>query len=468
MCSRSAERQRGTGAIGVASREWPKQWRQGEWARLAQHVDTDIETTLSPLPSFYDLRSAGRLRDVTQKIYDLLLGMGFEYEQSRTNYQSQEDQQVRSAAEAHDGKKGNCLELALVFAAYCLEARLRPLLVILGEYGGRLEGHVVVAVWLGGESGAVLHGKNPMVPREDYRFSSAGVLNVGDGAEKARTEFAGRLEMVRGGYEQPAPAGGGFLLVDCTGFTRSGAMNPPEGTLTFEQACIRGRQEFDRRKLVNLVDLAYCLHRWGDGRGRAWQPESDHLTGWSLERLNKALARLDPPLDASPAWDHAGLLALRDELSRQPSSPATQKATWLAVNLAHALDAVMFIRDWLPTLERAALWHAATAALAGTAGPPLPGTAGAASTTSSGTGVDLDVVARVALQYPARSGQDCGRTLVTFVILLACETRTNLTEADLAADGRFRAWAERMVSWLDVNELCRTVVEGWQADIQRR
>ena len=77
-----------------------------------------------------------------KKIYNALYQQKIEYEINEyVEFLSQNQQQIRTAEVIQKEKKGNCLDLAILFCAICYYFDLLPILIL-------LNGHVLAAVSL--------------------------------------------------------------------------------------------------------------------------------------------------------------------------------------------------------------------------------------------------------------------------------------------------------------------------------
>lgn len=133
------------------------------------------------------------------------------------------------------------------------------------------------------------------------------------------------------------------------------------------------------------------------------------------------------------------LRALRGQLESRGPSPARERGLGLIDNLALALDAVAFVRSWMP---RALTSDRLKRALLET----LPDTVGGS------LGSDVDYMERIALRYPVEE-RDCARWLVSFVLRLALAA--NVDTDDPALDH----WAGNLIDPVTFNDL-RTLLRA--------
>ncbi|WP_232295155.1 TIR domain-containing protein [Parafrankia sp. EUN1f] len=172
------------------------------------------------------------------------------------------------------------------------------------------------------------------------------------------------------------------------------------------------------------------------------------LDGWALTELEAALSPLHATVRTPVVWDDEALSALKADMDSRLPSLETSYVAWVAENLTFALRTTTFLRQWIPGLTTTALRRALNATLTGVAGTErMP----VAQTTRA-----LDYVAWVALRYPDAAGPTCQRTLVDFVIRLACETGSD------PWSGAFTEWAVSMEDWNEVNERRLSLVEKWE------
>ncbi|MBL7496193.1 hypothetical protein I6A84_21680 [Frankia sp. CNm7] len=435
-------------------------WFTDDWRLLARLVDTRIEGIFDPLPSPYAARRDRRFADVARLVYDHLKKQGIEYETSVLDLSPGQRflQGVRLPERVKAGRKGNCVELALIFAGYCLVAQLRPILLASKD-------HVLVAVWLDDEVGALDRGGHMRMPPEDHEFIDQGYLNESD-VGRAKDALLARVAAGAGG----ATSGGAFLIVEPTAYTATDGV----GYRTFDDACAQGRGWLARQSTVlqGLVDVGFVLKQYGDHRGRRWQPRPDRLGGKGRRRLAEALERLPKlALPVSSVLDRHALVQLSVTL-RDESEAAAQEVSWLAGNLALVLETTLFLRAWRPRVTISQLWKAAADVL------------GDVATEEAGHGApfdirfaDQDVIAWVALNSRAEEREDSAdeggggvrRALVEFVVQLAADLATPIgtsvqapTDGELAQDLTFQEWVGDLdLNYTIVNDIIQKV-SAWR------
>ncbi|MEV7034067.1 tetratricopeptide repeat protein [Streptomyces sp. NPDC093272] len=149
----------------MSTEEWPA-WRladQPSW--LARYVLRDEVADLVRLPA---AAGAGRVEQL-RSVYEAIRGAGITYAYP-ADAGSSDGQVIRQPAEVlWHPRTGTCLDLALVLAAACLHAGLRPLVLILDSpYPGR-PAHAVVAVVVDDEEAGEVAPRLPDVPVRDRR-----------------------------------------------------------------------------------------------------------------------------------------------------------------------------------------------------------------------------------------------------------------------------------------------------------
>ncbi|MDH3300418.1 MAG: hypothetical protein OES24_07920 [Acidimicrobiia bacterium] len=186
-----------------------------------------------PEHTSYDLRSRHEYDRLIQAVYDDLCERLIEYDIEPVNSTTQK-QRIRTpeqviGSETRPGE-GTCLDLALLFAAVCLERSLRPIVVVFTD-------HALTMV-----------SKVDDVSQPNHAGSGA----FSGGVCRDQTALAGLLDAQS------------HLAVECTGFavTRTAAGRTDAGLLTFEQACGAGAAAVNNKALRFAID-PYALHRAG-------------------------------------------------------------------------------------------------------------------------------------------------------------------------------------------------------------
>ncbi|HMR50545.1 MAG TPA: hypothetical protein PKE40_15145, partial [Arachnia sp.] len=128
-------------------------WNRAEAPEeLARYAQTDTTWLLLPTPLGRRLPGPGDDRSAQEKaraIYETLSEVGIHYDHEPAT-SPRGGQTIRTPHEVlHLKRKGTCLDLALLYAGACLDAGLRPMVVVVDSNTG-VASHAVVVVWLGG------------------------------------------------------------------------------------------------------------------------------------------------------------------------------------------------------------------------------------------------------------------------------------------------------------------------------
>lgn len=432
-----------TGPAHPAS-QWEK-WKKTEPARLASYVNPEaIAQRFGSLGATYAQRSTN-MRQAVRQVYDYIATQKLAYETATIDSAGfHEAEQVIRPPASVVAEGGNCLELSLLFAGMCIRHKLRPLVVLLDD-------HALAAIWLGGDLDATWPAGRPAAG--DHLIMSQGVGNLQLGTGVLRSNL---LQLV----EQEV-----YLLVECTGFARSGNSRVGTRQLTFEEAVAAGADRLIQGNLTNVVDIAFH-HRHGLYRPypvpkpstpqptAAAVPETtsdlqlsaigSQALATALQSSVAAIPQLDAFLDRS-RWLRPDLGKLLDSLGDTPSCPERDHLFCLAQGLGLALDAGAFITAMMPQAATAVRLRRALLAC----------TSGLGSMNPQGLSEHLDTIV---LRRPAADAY--GRTsLLSFVLRLAAE-------ADINTNGpEFSKWCQH--SGYDIGE-ANTLRERFTAQMQAR
>ncbi|KUL66758.1 hypothetical protein ADL28_03140 [Streptomyces violaceusniger] len=352
-----------------------------------------------------ELRSTDR-REAVRRVYDHLAAKKLRYETAAIDFaQYNEFEQIIRPPGSMVTDGGNCLELSLVFAGMCLHHKLRALVVLLDD-------HALVAVWLGGGLEAVWDDGG--AADRDYLIMSRGLGNIQPQQGDLHSNL---IQLVEKEQE--------YLLVECTGFARSGGYGAR--TLSFDVAVAEGLDRVKGSKVTDIVDIAFqyrhrtqrpnCIPEQSLSQpAAAAAPEtvpglwlSDIGRDGLAAALRDSVAAI-PESDAYrawPRWSRPDIAQLLDMLSRAPQCLERDRLVWLAQGLDLALDAGEFITAWMP---RAATEKALRRAL-------LACTNGLGDMTPQGLSQHLDAVI---LRRPACDA-DGRMALLSFILRLAAE-----------------------------------------------
>ncbi len=381
--------------------EWQK-WKKTEPARIASYVNEVEAYRWFGIP---DSDQALRLNEplvLVRRLYDHLLTKEIRYDTARIDFvgHHEAEQVVREPGEVRN-EGGNCLELALVFAALCQRLRLYPIVVL-------LEGHALVAVRLDEDVERVMATGRPGA--RDFEVLRQGLLP----AARDRHEIAATLvEWVSDGR---------CVFVECTGFTSS------PGALSFDDAVAKGLDLIRAGRLANLVDVSFLhrarLHRPYTPRNAA-APTTDICLGRAaIDATQSQLTRIGAP--PPQTWNVQGLQALR-------AATNDDRLQAMLDDLDRALRTTAFVRDWmrgaLTTRRlRVALIEAGIGSI-----PAPPADYG-------------DYLEHVALHH-ASTDEHAGSALVAFVTSVAYDAGLDVRDPD------FDAWAESVLDSVRVNEV---------------
>jgi AAA domain len=167
---------------------------------------------------------------ITRRLYETLSEHGYAYGNPRRHLAGK--QQIRDPASIA-ADSGTCLDLALLFAAMCVHAGLRPFVTVLENHPGR-EDHALVVVDLSRPASRIGRSAAPISPETE--------------AEGARDPWGVR-RLVPG--REPAALTADGLAVEVTGVC------PGKFELDFDRACREGAKTVTDRGYadVHLVDV---------------------------------------------------------------------------------------------------------------------------------------------------------------------------------------------------------------------
>ncbi|ANZ39095.1 hypothetical protein BBK82_26490 [Lentzea guizhouensis] len=390
---------------------WQK-WKKTEPERLACYVHKHETVRVFSAPQIdADLRRGHRL-DAVRRVYEHLAGQGIRYDTARIDFVThrRSEQEVRQPGEvAAEG--GNCLELALLFAGLCEQAKLLPLLVL-------LEQHVLVAVRL--DEDADLRTATGRPGPHDRELLSGGLLPPAadvhvHAAKLAEWEAQGRC-----------------VLIECTG------MASWSGRLTFDEAARTGLTQLTDTvmgALTQVVDVAFFHLQDTPYKSYQLPPRPAHATDAdevvlgdaAVEAITELAARLEPAPAVPLRWNATGLQSMLATV------PRTSELGVLVAGLVQVLGAARFARSWMP--------HALTsrrlrAALIETFRGRLP---------APGSG-DTDYLAHVFLHRPVTQ-TDWQTELVRYVVAVARGAGLDLRDIML------RDWAISVIGTVRTNEV---------------
>lgn len=198
-------------------------WARADECTLARYVQprslpqalTWSATGTNRLDTF----SSGGILAVAETLYDLVRAQPIEYDRAPLNPRSHATQLIRKTQTVLDAKQGTCLDLAVLYAAMCLDNELLPILVC-------LEGHALAG------------------------FSRRRTARKDEAPLKAGAWEAGRLKDLAVLREVLDTE---FVLVECTGAARTkatlsdtfpeGRGRESDGEMTFARACEAGREQ---------------------------------------------------------------------------------------------------------------------------------------------------------------------------------------------------------------------------------
>lgn len=235
--------------------------------------------------SLHDLRAQGRMAEAVGALYERLCGLGIEYELEPVSLDDPAEvwQRIRTPEEIVREGRGTCLDLALLFAGLCVEARLLPTVVLLEDAAGAGR-HAMVLV-------------DGQCTADDYDLPRGW-------PEEARTRGwwsgdAARRQLLAWVDAEKDAA----LAVECTGFARTLADGRADPTLPFAQACRAGRRRLAEMELEAAVDVL----RLQRGRGHPLAVPADE-GGTPRERVARAYPQL-----AGEVYHFAGMVEAETE-----------------------------------------------------------------------------------------------------------------------------------------------------------
>ncbi|BAZ83754.1 HEAT repeat domain-containing protein [Sphaerospermopsis kisseleviana CS-549] len=231
-------------------------WLKSDEKGLARYVHKEAGQFLPFSQNQLDLLKQPNGRHLLiEVIYNTLCNLSIQYALEKYDQSNDTQQIIREPSEIIGNiRQGTCLDLAAFFCGVCLTYELLPLLII-------IKGHALVAVSLN-------HGFGDYKARQRKEYDKlfkrgSGLLSLTD--SNNLTNFINLVDS------------GQYLFIECTGFAQSDSLNSatPEGSdringfLTFEQAIIAGRKQFEpetNRPPQFALDIAVIYHE------ESWQP----------------------------------------------------------------------------------------------------------------------------------------------------------------------------------------------------
>ena len=215
---------------------WPA-WTRNNTKSLARYANVKLAEAAVPggffqleggngLQSFNQLRQQKRFQEAAKCLYEKLgtLGVTYDVEPLRLEDPKNTKQDIRTPAEVLK-RGGTCLDLALLFAALCLDVRLLPMVVLLG---GADSDHALVVVDLNYDAS---EWQQPRGLKDTYR--KEGLL-----ADKQAQDFIlGQIKSSK------------WVAVETTGFANT-------TRLSFDEACKKGEEQIRNRTHVATIDIA--------------------------------------------------------------------------------------------------------------------------------------------------------------------------------------------------------------------
>jgi len=222
------------------------EWARAEERALARYVRPEALPAVLAWPTYInrlDLLSAKGPRAVAAQLYDLLREQQIQYDLAPFNPKATATQLIRTPATVLKEKRGTCLDLAVLFAALCLENDLLPIIVC-------LDGHALAGFSL------MRTRHSPEKPPKPFAWDKGQLVRLDVLKELAGQEYA---------------------LVECTGAAGSASLSAtfPEGrgreaggTMSFERAGTAGQEQIaqharlagevagaDRREFLYALDI---------------------------------------------------------------------------------------------------------------------------------------------------------------------------------------------------------------------
>jgi len=213
------------------------EWARAEERALARYVDPDdlpSEFKLSPDVNRLDVFVEGKGKAIAALLYQQLCEQNIQYDLAPFNPRTGVIQLIRKPATILAEKRGTCLDMAILFAAMCLDSDLLPLIIV-------IEGHAFAGLSL------------TRTRRDEKKPPKALAWDKGKLVE---------LSVLQELIEQE------YLFVECTGPARSQKalssqavegeefpekLNRDEnGLMSFVHACEAGREQLLRH--TRLVD----------------------------------------------------------------------------------------------------------------------------------------------------------------------------------------------------------------------
>lgn len=191
--------------------QWQPWFRSRHPEKLADFVQTGAARLLLPGPLAQRLPAAGDGRSAQERariVYEVLAAAGIRYVHEPATSPTG-GQEIRPPDQVlARPKHGTCLDLALLYAGACLDAGLRPVVIVVDSAAGR-SSHAIVAVWLGGDWAANCIDESPFGCE---LFTAAPQLTSGVSLPDA--------------MRPTVEASGAFVAVDVQGLAHVGTAGP--------------------------------------------------------------------------------------------------------------------------------------------------------------------------------------------------------------------------------------------------
>jgi hypothetical protein len=339
------------------------------------------------------------------------------------------EQLVRDASQLRRSG-GSCLDLSLLYAGLCERFELRPIVVVLRD-------HALVAVAL--ETGFEdVRRHQGLCPGEEDLLRQ-GLMHP-DGAKARLLDRVDR---------------GSYILVECTGLSRTGRLAGPAHQLDFAEATAEGVRQLRLGDLRYLVDPTF-FHLQGIYRAfplpqtPTVEPPVDVTLGTrGVERLTGMLATIGvaPP----GTWSVTALERLAVLLAGDTAGDSHARAliTRVIEDMVMALRTATFVQHTMPQAVRTGVLRLALCASGYTADPSV---------------ASLRTVADYFDHLVLANGDDhrgLPHRLAIFVVHLAVEAGMDLDAPAMVT------WAQALGVSVDVNDLIRKVRERRNNDRAR-
>lgn len=229
--------------------QWPPWHLAGEPVGLVKYVNPAAVKRYLRLPGPSDADPLRRTEAVYDAIAEVGIGYAFESRSSSPDWQV-----IRTPAEILQAPRhATCLDLAVTFAAACIVAGLRPIVMVLDPGRGNSPAHAVVMVWLGTAS-----DHYPLADHREWWTELPASLS-----DLVWTDLAG----------PPRP----FIVVDpvAAAVAPPGLSGPPYG-LGFAAAMAQGAAYVERDAACRLRLAIDVAKLWSPGISMAHPGEAPH------------------------------------------------------------------------------------------------------------------------------------------------------------------------------------------------